>query len=143
MRKNEMTVIDLLAEAAGIVSALVYLGLQIYYGSAYGVDAFHIVMNVAALILVYTGLTLLQFYPERVNGLAKEVCSGRIRRYTILMVRAVKLIFAGSLLFTSICDVMGHQLNKGYSLVVVALIFAAVLGFEYKIIKILHSNKKK
>lgn len=138
-----MTAIDLLAEAAGIVSALIYLGLQIYYGIAYGVNAFHITMNVAALILIYTGLTLQQFYPERVNRLTKEVCSGRIRRYTIQMVRAVKLIIVASLLFTSVCDVMGHQLNKGYSLVVVVLIFAAVAGFEYKIIRILHSNKKK
>lgn len=57
---------------------------------------------------------------ERVNNLPKEICSGKIRKYTIHMVRAVKLIFVLSLLFTSICDVAGVQINKGYSLVTVA-----------------------
>lgn len=143
MKKDEMTVIDLLLEAIIAVSAAIYIGLQIYYGVAYGVNAFNIVMNVAALLLVYTGLTLLQFYPEKVNGLTKAVCIGSIRKYTIHMVRLVKLIFVISLLFTSICDVMGQQINKGYSLLVVALIVVTALYYEYQIIKILRENKKK
>ena len=32
MKKEEMTTVDFLLEAVGIVAALVYLGLQIYYG---------------------------------------------------------------------------------------------------------------
>ena len=31
-----MTTVDFLLEAVGIVAALVYLGLQIYYGIVYG-----------------------------------------------------------------------------------------------------------
>lgn len=143
MKKDELTVIDLLLEAIIAVSAAIYIGLQIYYGVIYGVNAFNIVMNVAALLLVYTGLTLMQFNPEKVNGLTKAVCIGRIRKYTIHMVRLVKLIFVISLLFTSICDVMGQQINKGYSLLVVALIVVTALYYEYQIIKILRENKKK
>lgn len=143
MKKDELTVIDLLLEAIIAVSAAIYIGLQIYYGVIYGVNAFNIVMNVAALLLVYTGLTLMQIYPEKVNGLTKAVCIGSIRKYTIHMVRLVKLIFVISLLFTSICDVMGQQINKGYSLLVVVLIVVTALYYEYQIIKILRENKKK
>lgn len=143
MRKNELTWTAMLAEAVGLVSGLIYLGLQIYYGITYTAAAFDTVMNVAAMLLVYTGLTLLTVYPERVNGLAPEVCSGAVRRYTIRMVRVVKLIFTEGLLFTSICDVMGKQLKPGYSLIVVVLIVAVALYYEYRIIHILREQKRK
>lgn len=113
LKKEEMTNMDFLLEAVGIVAAMIYLGLQIYYGIVYGVAFTGIILNAAILILVYVGLTLLARYPERVNNLPKEICSGKIRKYTIHMVRAVKLIFVLSLLFTSICDVAGVQINKG------------------------------
>ena len=128
MKKEEMTTVDFLLEAVGIVAALVYLGLQIYYGIVYGVSFTGIILNAAILILVYIGLTLLAHYPERVNNLPKEICSGKIRIYTIHMVRAIKLIFVLSLLFTSICDVAGVQINKGYSLVTVALIAVVIIA---------------
>ena len=143
MKKNELTWAAMLAEAVGLVSALIYLGLQIYYGMAYGADIFDIVMNVAAMLLVYAGLTLLCVYPERVNGLTREVCSGAVRKYTIRMVRAVKLIFVEGLLFTSICDVMRKQLKPGYSLIVVVLIVAVALYYEYRIIRIIRRQNKK
>ena len=128
-------------KAVGIVAALVYLGLQIYYGIVYGVAFTGIILNAAILILVYVGLTLLARYPERVNNLPKEICSGKIRKYTIHMVRAVKLIFVLSLLFTSICDAAGVQINKGYSLVTVALIVIVTVVYEGKIIKLLRGKK--
>lgn len=135
-----MTTTDLLLEAVGIVAAFVYLGLQIYYGIIYGAELISILMNGVMLILVYVGLTLLCFYPEKVNGLTKEACTGKVRIYTIHMVRAVKLIFVISLLFTSICDVMGIQLNGGYSLVAVALIVAVTVFYEVKIIRLLRKR---
>ena len=46
MKKNEMTWQVMLIEAVGIVSAIAYLGLQIYYGIA-----FHVTVS-------YTHLTL-------------------------------------------------------------------------------------
>lgn len=143
MKKNEMTWAAMLAEAVGIVSALIYMGLQIYYGFVYGAQVINIGMNVAAMLLVYAGMTLLSVYPERVNGLTREVCSGDVRKYTIRMVRAAKLIFVEGLLFTSICDVMGKQLKAGYSLVVVVLIVAVVAYYEYRIIRIIRHHYKK
>ena len=143
MKKNELTWLTMMIEAVGVVSAIIYMGLQIYYGIAYSVDFMNIAMNVVAMILVYVGLTLLAVYPERVNGLSKEVCSGDIRKYTLRMVRLAKLIFVEGLLFTSICDVMGKQLNSGYSLVVVVLMVAVAFYYEYRIIKILRNQYKK
>ena len=141
MKKESMTTAELLMEAVGIVCAVIYVGLQIYYGVDYGVSGGQILMNVAMLALVYVGLSLLEIYPERVNGLTREVCSGKVRKLTIHMVGLAKLIFVVSLLFTSICDVMGHQLNTGYSLVVVVLIVVVTLVYEYRIIKILKNRK--
>ena len=59
MKKEEMTTVDFLLEAVGIVAAMIYLGLQIYYGIVYGVAFTGIILNAAILILVYVGLTLL------------------------------------------------------------------------------------
>ncbi len=141
MKKEDMTTIDLLLEAVGIVSTLLYLGLQIYYGISYGANLVTVLMNGAVLVLVYLGLTMLTVYPERVNGLTKETCSGQVRRYTIHMVRLIKLIFVTGLLFASICDVMGHEINSGYSIIVVVLVVLVAVYYEWKIIRILRKKK--
>lgn len=143
MRKDGMMAAELLAEAVGIVSGVLYIGLQIYYCVSYSVDILNVVINIAVMLLVYAGLSLLQACPERVNGLSPKACTGRIRTYTIRMVRAVKLIFIISLLFTSICDVMGIEMNTGYSLVAVVLIVAVAIFYEFRIIKILREGRKK
>ena len=141
MKKEDMTTIDLLLEAVGIVSTLLYLGLQIYYGVAYGANLVTVLMNGAVLVLVYLGLTMLTVYPERVNGLTKEACSGQVRKYTIHMVRLIKLIFVIGLLFASICDVMDHEINSGYSIIVVVLVVLTAVYYEWKIIRILRKKK--
>lgn len=143
MKRNEMTTAELLLEAVGIVSAILYLGLQIYYWFVYGVKATVVMMNMAVMILVYTGLTLLAIHPEKVNGLSREVCTGAIRKYTVRMLRLMKLTFVGGLLFTSICDVMGHEVNEGYSLVVVVLVVVIAVVYESKIIRILRERRGK
>lgn len=138
-----MTWPAMLAEAVAIVSGVIYLGLEVYYGISYGADMFQTAMNIAAMLLVYAGLTVLTVYPERVNGLTREVCSGDVRMYTLRMVRLAKLIFVEGLLFASICDVMGIEINAGYSLVVVVLIVAVAGYYEYRIIRILRDRQKK
>ncbi len=143
MKKNEVTWQGMLAEAVGIVSAVIYLGLQIYYGVSYGVSAVNIIMNIIVMLFLYAGFTMLGIYPERVNGLTKEVCSGDIRKYTIRMVRIVKLIFVGGLLFASICDVMGKELSAGYTVGVIFFMAAVAFYYEYRIIWILRRRGKK
>lgn len=78
MKKNEMTWQVMLIEAVGIVSAIAYLGLQIYYGIAFHVNPVNLMMNLVFMILVYVGPDpSLPVYPERVNGLTREVCAVR------------------------------------------------------------------
>lgn len=141
MKKEDMTTAGLLAEAVGIVAGLVYIGMQIYYGISYGVAAKNIILNVVMLLLVYAGLTLLARYPEKVNSLPKEKCSGMVRRDTLRMLAGVKLIFVLSLLGTSICDVMGIEISSWYSVVVVLLIVGTVFYQEGKIIYTIRRKK--
>ena len=89
MKKNEMTWQVMLIEAVGIVSAIAYLGLQIYYGIAFHVNPVNLMMNLVFMILVYVGLTLLADYQERENGFTRDVCSDKIRQYTLRMDRLV------------------------------------------------------
>lgn len=143
MKKNEMTWAEMLIEAVGLVSAVIYLGLQIYYGILYDVSLTSIFMNIATMLLIYAALTMLSIYPEWVNGLSIEVCSGDIRKYTIRMVRIVKLIFIESILLTSIVDVMGMMLPSWYMVVVILLVVAVAVFYEYRIMKILRQRHKK
>ncbi|RHF00412.1 transglycosylase [Roseburia inulinivorans] len=141
MKKNHLSTETLAFEIISAIAALFYMGLQVYYGIVYGAGAVRIVMNVLILILVYMGLTVLAVYPERVNGLSREVCTGAIRKYTIRMVELIKLVFVLSLLFTSICDALGYRVDAAYSLIVMGLILVVAVVFEVKIIKILRKLK--
>lgn len=142
MKKNRLSTEELAFEIISAVAALFYMVLQVYYGIVYGAGAMRILMNVLILILVYTGLTMLIRYPERVNGLPREVCTEDIRKYTIRMVELIKLVFVLSLLFTSICDALGYRIDAAYSLIVMAFILMIAVVFEVKIIKILRERKK-
>lgn len=139
MKKEDMNTIELFAEAIGMIALAAYIGLQIYYGIYYKVPV-NFFINIAVMLLVYTGLSLMQCHPHRVNRLTKTACTGDIRKYTIRMVRIIKFIFLMSLLFTSILDVMGQEINAGYSLGAVVLSVAAVLYYEYKIYTIIKKN---
>ena len=143
MRKEDFTVLNAICEAVGIISTLLYIGLQIYCGILYGAGVFTIFTNVAMVLLVYVGLTLLAFYPERVNGLDVEVCTGKIRSYTIQMVLFIKLVFVFSLVFTSICDVMGADVDGAYSLIIVGVMIAIAAFYEIKILKILRNMRDR
>lgn len=141
MKKNHLAAETLVFEIISAIAALFYMGLQVYYGIVYGAGAVRIAMNALILILVYMGLTVLAIYPERVNGLSREVCTGAIRRYTIRMVELIKLVFVLSLLFTSICDALGYRVDAAYSLIVMGMILVVAVVFEVKIIKILRKLK--
>ena len=142
MKKNRLSTEELVFEIISAVAALFYMVLQVYYGIVYGAGAMRILMNVLILILVYTGLTMLIRYPERVNGLPREVCTGDIRKYTIRMVELIKLVLVLAFLFTSICDALGYRIDAAYSLIVMAFILVIAVVFEVKIIKILRERKK-
>lgn len=142
MRKEDLTIGNVICEAVGIVSTLIYVGLQIYCGLLYGAQPMTIITNVVMVLLVYAGLVLLTVYPEKVNRLEPEVCTGKVRQLTIHMLLYVKLVFVISLLFTSICDVMGRDVDGGYSLISVGLIVLISVLYEIKIFQILKNRNE-
>ena len=143
MRKEDLTVANAICEAIGVVSTLIYIGLQIYCGVLYSGGMMMMFLNIVMVLLAYTGLTLLAIYPERVNGLEPWVCTGDIRRYTIHMVLYIKLIFVLSLDFTSVCDVLGADVDGAYSLITSGLIILIAVLYEVKILKILRDMRDK
>jgi len=140
MKKEDLTAFDMICEAIGAVSAFIYIGLQIYCGILYGAGSFTILTNVAMVLLVYAGLTLLSGCPEKVNRLEPQVCTGRIRRLTIHMLLYIKLVFTLSLLFTSICDVIGMVIDEGYSLISTGMMILIAVGYVMMIFQILKSE---
>ena len=140
MKKEDLTAANMICEAIGAVSAFIYIGLQIYCGILYGVGSFTILTNVAMVLLVYAGLTMLSGCPEKVNRLEPQVCTGRIRHLTIHMLLYIKLVFTLCLLFTSVCDVRGIEIDGGYSLISTGLIVLLAIGYEIKIFQILKSE---
>lgn len=138
-----MSWLAMLAEAASAICALAYMVLQVLYFVSYKAGLASVVMNVLVMLLVYAGLTLLTVYPEKVNGLTPEACSGKVRTYTLRMVRAGKLVFVMGLLFASVCDLAGVELDNGYSLIIVVIIVGIAVYYEARVIKILRERMKK
>ena len=76
-----------------MILGIVYIGLQIYYGIAYKVAPYKFICNIAGVVLIYEGLSLVSCQPEKINRLPKEVCVGKVRKYSVRMIRLVKLVF--------------------------------------------------
>lgn len=90
MKKEDLTVPAIFAEAIGMILGIVYIGLQIYYGIVYKVAPYKFICNIAGVVLIYVGLSLVSCQPEKINRLPKEVCVGKVRKYSIRMIRLVK-----------------------------------------------------
>ena len=142
MRKKDMTVPAILAEAVGIVLGVVYIILQIYYGLTYHVTWYNYISNIVGVILVYTGLSVLSCYPEKINRIPDELCIGKVRKLSIRMVRVVKLIFVLGLLIPCVCDALGIALKEAYSLLVIGMILLPSVYYECKILKIIRDQGK-
>lgn len=140
MRKEDLTVPAIFAEAVTLLLGLVYIGMQIYYGVTYHVAPENFICNVLGIVLVYAGLSALSCYPEKINRLPEEVCTGKIRTCSIRMVRLVKMIFVTGLMVPCVADVAGTEIRDAFSLVVIALILLVVCYYEARII---HELRKK
>ena len=140
MRKEDLTVPAILAEAVGIILGTVYVIMQIYYGIAYKVAPWQFLSNIIGVILVYAALTILSCHPEWLNRLSREDCVGKVRRYSIRMVRLIKLVFLIGLMIPCVGDVLGIELKEAYSLIMIAAILVIAVGYEIKIIDLLREN---
>ncbi len=143
MRKKDLNVPALLLEAVVILLAIGYIVLQIVYGIRYHRGAGIIVMNCLVMGLLYAFFTLLSIYPERVNRIPVEVCQGKIRKYTLWMVRLEKLIFSAGLVIPCVYDVLGEEIPTPSSIILVAVMFIVAAVFEWMIIRELRNMNKK
>lgn len=140
MKKEDLTVPALLAEAVGLILGIVYIGLQIYYGLMYHVSPFRYIGNIFCLVLVYVLLTILSSHPERINRIPESICVGMVRKLSVRMVRIVKLIFVVGLLIPCVCDALGITLKEAYSLLVIGAILVPSVYYECKILKIMRDR---
>lgn len=141
MRKEDLTVPAILAEAVEIIVGLVYIGLQIYYGVVNHIPPYRFICNIVGLLLVYAGLTVLSNHPEQVNRLAPEVCVGKVRKYILRMLRLIKLVFVVGLMVPCVGDAIGIELKDAYSLIVIFAIILIAVWHEYKILLVIRSNR--
>ena len=141
MRKEDLTVPAIIAEAIEIIVGLIYIGLQIYYGLSNHVPPYKFICNIVGLLLVYAGLTILSNHPEQVNRLKTEVCVGKVRKYTLRMLRLIKFVFVVGLMVPCVGDVIGIELKDAYSLVVILAIVLIAALYEYKILLVIRSNR--
>ena len=140
MKKEDLTVPAIFAEAIGMILGIVYIGLQIYYGIAYKVAPYKFICNIAGVVMIYVGLSLVSCQPEKINRLPKEVCAGKVRKYSIRMIRLVKLVFIIGLMVPCVGDVIGIELKDAYSLLVIAAILVITVFYEYRIIQLLRND---
>ena len=134
MRKEDMSTAAILLEAITIIAGLVYIGLQVYYGIFFHIPAYKLVMNILMMLLVYAGLSMLSVYPERINRLDALACKGRVRAYSLRMIRLVKFIFVVGLLIPCVFDAMGMEIQSACSLLIIGLIIIVAVYYEYRII---------
>ena len=127
MKKEDLTVPAIFAEAIGMILGIVYIGLQIYYGIVYKVAPYKFICNIAGVVLIYVGLP-------------KEVCVGKVRKYSVRMIRLVKLVFIIGLMVPCVGDVIGIELKDAYSLLVIAAILVITVFYEYRIIQLLRND---
>ena len=141
MKKEDLTVPAILAEAVGILLCILYIGLQIFYGINYHVAPYKYICNIVGLVLVYAGLTILSNHPERINRISAQMCVGKIRIYSLRMLRLIKLIFVVGLMIPCVADVIGRQMQDVYSLIIIGLLLLVTIYYEYKIILTIRKNR--
>lgn len=134
---------DTISESLSILGLLGFLGLQIFCGVVYRVQVTTIACNIAAVVLIYAGFMVLQFFPELLNGTGSEPLVGKVRIYAVRMLRTVKLIIVYGVLVPSIFDGAGIDINGAYSVIVLVLIVLTIGWFLYKIWKYNKSQDKK
>lgn len=141
MPKKETEIWEIIIETAAAVAALVILGLQIYYGYVYESSVVTMLYHLLPLALLYAGMTVLQIFPEFLNGGNSEPLQGMVRTYAIRMVRNIKLLLVLGMLFPSAADVLGIQVNAAYSLLVLGGILINIGYYIYRIYK--YNTRKK
>lgn len=140
MEKKELNIWEIIIETVTIIGVIVFLGLQIYYGYVYKRSLIVFLYHFLSVILLYAGLTVLQIFPEFLNGKNSEPLRGMVRIYAVRMIRSAKMFVILGMLLPSVADALGVRMSAAYSF----LIMAGVLGsIGYYLYRIYRYNSKK
>lgn len=143
MRKNEMTIGDMIVESLTVFGLILYIGLQFFYLSQYTVQGITVVYHFLPIILLYAGMLLLQYHPEFLNGRGGEPVTGKVRIYAVRMVRICKFLLVYGIVVPSVADVAGININAAYSLIVMVCILAVIAYYIYRIYQYNRDEDKK
>lgn len=140
MRKTEWKVWEIIIETVTVIAVLVFLGLQFYYGYIYERSLMTLLYHLLPVLCLYAGMTVLQIFPELLNGWSSEPLQGKVHTYGVRMVRNCKMLVVLGMLVPSAADALGIEMNAAYSL----LVMAGVLGtIVYYLVRIYQHNSSK
>ena len=110
--------------------------LSVRYLNDFLLSLYHLLPN----LCLYAGMTVLQIFPELLNGWGSEPLQGKVRTYGVRMVRNCKMFVILGMLFPSAADALGIEMDAAYSL----LVMAGILGtIAYYLIRIYQYNASK
>lgn len=144
MKKIKWTPAAIIVETIIILCGLVYSGMQLFYGINYGIPVYKYLANILIVVLIYVCMTILAEYPEKINNLSPEACTGKIRKDSVWMLRWIKLVFIGSLMIPCVADALGIEIRSAYSAITILLIAGIAIFFECRILmEIRRRNNRK
>lgn len=123
----------LFVECIIIFLAVIYGALQVIYGIRYHIPMTHYLLNILAVAVVYLLQTYLYFNPWKINRLPREVCVGKVEKYSMHLAQIEKLIFIGGLLVPCIFDLAGIELKEGFSVILICLLVGVAIFYEWRI----------
>ncbi len=133
MGKRDLEAWEIVMETVTAVAVLVYIGLQIYYHYAYKGTMVTILYHLLPVILLYAGMTVLQAFPELLNGSRSEPLKGMVRTYAVRMVRNSKLLLILGMLLPSAADALGVGMDPVYSLLLMGGVLGTIAYYLYQI----------
>ena len=142
MRREDLTVPVIFLEAIEVILGIVYIGLQIYYGIYYHISPYKYGMNLVAMVLIYLGITVISCYPEILNNIPASYCTGKVRKYSLRMIRFIKFVFVAGLLVPCVCDAAGYEILSAYSLIVIGIIIVVAVYYEVRKLSELRKRNK-
>lgn len=140
MKEKEWKIWEIVIETVTVTALIVFLGLQIYYGYIYERSLMTLLYHLLPNLCLYAGMTVLQIFPELLNGWGSEPLQGKVRTYGVRMVRNCKMLVILGMLFPSAADALGIEIDAAYSL----LVMGGILGMmAYYLIRIYQYNASK
>lgn len=133
MAKHEWRLWEAVIEAVALIAMLMFFGLQIYYGYAYESSIERMLYHILPVVFLYAALTVLEIFPELLNGRNSAPLKGMVRIYAVRMARNIKCFLVLGMIVPSVADVLGILVNGAFSLAVMGSILLNIGYYLYRI----------